>query len=134
MRRVKKKEGITADGGLAFKMTEDDNEVAIRCITAFSNLHGLRPSQIGSPITWAILRTTPDGFPLVSPEEIVIVRTPVADTLRSIYVRFRSGESTPEQFSGAAMPILLQLYSEWRKIDADETQALIEEQDGQEPN
>src|SRR5205807_6160239 len=98
------------------------------------NLHGLRPSQIGGPTTWAILRTTPDGFPLVSVEEIAIRRSPVADTLRSIYARFRSGESTPEQFSSAAMPILLQLYSEWRKIDADETQALIEEQERQEPN
>ena len=95
---------------------------------------GLRPSAVASPLITSILRNTPDGFPVSTDEALAIVRTPEADVLRGIYKRFLAGESTPQQFSDAAIPLLLKLHAVLAAQVAEETQELIEEAGGQDSN
>ena len=111
---------MTQSEDLKIEVIEKDIENAFLCIGAFSDLDrlGLKPSQIVSPFTTAFLRTELDGFLFTSDEEIAVLReNPGADTLRSIFQRFISKESTPQQFSSAALPLLLELRKEAFKAD-----------------
>jgi hypothetical protein len=83
----------------------------------------LKPSEIASPITMAILRATDKGFPIHDNEGVAVINNDAADVLRSVFKRFTSGKSTPEQFSAAALPLLLQLRSE---VASEETATLMD--------
>lgn len=117
------------ESDLQFTITESDIAEAVRFCSAFpkGTFRRLKPSEVVSPITMAILRTRPDGFPISTDTHIAIAHNDTADTLRSIFKRFGSGESTREQFSSAALPLLLRLRSEIEADEAKEIQELIDE-------
>ena len=146
-RRQKEIEALKNDNAadlstLKFNITESDVKQAIDMFVSllptlkeFDGLK-LKPSEIVSPITLAILRTTSEGFPISMGDDLHVFHDDTADVLRSIFQRYRSGESTPEQFSSTALPLILELRSQVQANEAEELQDLIAdtEEDGKEPN
>jgi hypothetical protein len=124
---------------LKFTFTESDMHDATHCfqaIAATGQCGDLKPSEVCGPITMAVLRTRPSGFPITTDDHVNIVHNDTAETLRSIFKRFLDGHSTPQQFASAAMPLIRKLRSQVEADDKDEIDQLIEEskEDGKEPN
>jgi hypothetical protein len=99
---------------LKIKVTGQDIDNAMYCQMCFkfddrARCAGLESTDIASPDAIAFLRQSKEGFLLTYGEETAVVRGSAADTLNSIFRRFLSKQSTPQQFSAAALPLIVEL-------------------------
>ena len=67
----------------------------------------IKLSALCTPLTTSYVRTHKTGFPLMTADEIIVIESPEADTLRSLYERL--DETRIESFITTAIPLFLKL-------------------------
>jgi hypothetical protein len=94
-------------------ITEQDVSNSVKVVTCFGTEIEARlftPSEVGSPMTMALLRTLGTGFPVNTDDykEVLMPETDEANKLRMIYVDFLADKTCPSEFHDIALPLFLE--------------------------